>query len=85
MITERMARIRALRLATGAPVAECAQALDASGGELPEAIERIRHSPLRPRDTGDPFLRCKLGSGIGVDHRGKLYHYGCPAAHGGPR
>lgn len=84
MASERVEKLRELRARTSAPLSECVKALAAADGHVEQALEGIRHSPRYPRDTGDPFMGCKLGRGIGVDHRGKLYHKGCPAAHGGP-
>lgn len=77
----RMAKLRRLRELSGAPMSACDEALKACGGDVEAAA---RHPTLRTRDTGDPFLSCPHPGGAARDHRGKLYHAGCPEAHGGP-
>lgn len=81
MSSERVTKIRALRDATKMPVTHLAQLLDTHGGDVVAVLNDPR---AYPKNTGDPFLGCELGFGVNRDHRGALYHRGCPESHGGP-
>lgn len=78
---ERIAKLRQLRERTGAGVAACDEALKACDGDVEAAAE---HPATRrtARDTPGPFLHCPHIGGMGVNHRGQLYHMGCPEEHG---
>lgn len=82
--SKRAELLRQLFKLTGAPISACDTALKACGDDVAAAAEHPAVRRTR-RDTGDPYLWCPHPGGVGRDHRGLLYHDGCPEAHGGPR
>lgn len=83
VLIARLAVIRELSQRSGAGWARCDEALKACGGDIEAALQHPAVQDRR-RDTTDPFLGCyhNRGGGVGVNHRGQLYHVGCPEAHG---
>lgn len=82
MLSERATKLRTLREATQLPILHLSRLLDELGGDENAVLADPR---AHTKNTGDPFLGCRLGFGVGRDHRGALYHKGCPESHGGPR
>jgi hypothetical protein len=81
-MSARVVALRQLRETTGAPMWRCAEALVVGEGDLQAATAWLARTSRR-RDTGDPFMWCSQGRGVGRDHRGNPYHIGCPKPHGG--
>lgn len=78
-MSQRIASLRRLREATSLPVTKLDALLAECGGNEAAVLADPRACT---KNTAEPFLWCKLGRGVGQDHRGALYHLGCPEVHG---